>query len=156
MDTATIRVERQLPTNTSTANPASTAAVAISCTTSSIQARTNWEASLSGVMVTPAGRVLSSCGSLAGIPVTMGFQPDWVIIKNTGGSSDVVVHHPHSLGAATDDTMKFNADTNLGTGYIKALISQGFRLGTKPQVNGGTQCGGPCSYFWVAFKDGGN
>lgn len=85
----------------------------------------------------------------------VGFPPEWVIIKKTEGGSDVTVHHPLALGSSNDDTMKFNADNNLGAGYIKALISQGFRLGTKPQVNGGTQCSGPCTYFWVAFKDGG-
>lgn len=88
--------------------------------------------------------------------IAVGFRPDWVIIKNTGGTSELVVQRPLALGASNDDTMEFNADNNLGSGYIKALISQGFRLGTKPQVNGGTQCSGACTYFWVGFKDSGN
>ena len=70
MDVATIRVERQLPTNSRTAMPARQAAVTISCTTSSIEARTNVEASLSGVIVTPGGSVLSSSGIFARTPLT--------------------------------------------------------------------------------------
>ena len=71
MEVATIRVERQLPTNSRTAMPARHAAVTISCTTSAIEARTNVEASLSGVIVMPGGSVLLNCGSMARMPATM-------------------------------------------------------------------------------------
>ena len=39
IEVATMRVERQLPTNSRTVSPARAAAVTISCTTSSIEAR---------------------------------------------------------------------------------------------------------------------
>jgi hypothetical protein len=70
IESATMSVERQLPMNIRTAAPASTAAMAISTTTSPIDALTNSEASLSGVMVTPWGRALSNAGSLALTPLT--------------------------------------------------------------------------------------
>ena len=70
MEVATMRVDRQLPTNSRTASPARTAAVNISCTTSRIDAFTKPETSFSGVMVTPGGRVLSKPGSFALTPLT--------------------------------------------------------------------------------------
>ena len=70
IDAATISVERQLPTKTSTAMPASRAAITISCTTSSIEARTKFDASFSGVIVMPGGSVPSSSGSFARTPAT--------------------------------------------------------------------------------------
>ena len=69
MEVETISVERQLPTNTSTANPASTAALNISCSTLRMEAMTNPDWSLSGVMVTPGGKVCSIPGSSALMPL---------------------------------------------------------------------------------------
>ena len=46
------------------------AAVIISCTTSSTDERTKVEASESGVMVTPGGRVRRTCGMRALMPAT--------------------------------------------------------------------------------------
>ena len=70
MDAATIRVERQLPTKISTARPARIAAVTISCTTSSMEARTKFDASLNGLIEMPGGSVLRIWGSLALTPAT--------------------------------------------------------------------------------------
>ncbi len=70
IEVATISVERQEPRNSSTVSPVSTAAVSISSTTFSTELRTKEEASLIGVMVTPGGRVFSTCGILALMPST--------------------------------------------------------------------------------------
>ena len=57
IEVATINVERQLPRNSRTVRPVRIAAVIISCTTSSPESRTKPDASLSGVIFTPAGSV---------------------------------------------------------------------------------------------------
>ena len=75
----------------------------------------------------------------------IGFQPEYVIIKNhTGGKA---VHHPESLGAETDSTLYFSGDENFDDG-IQALISDGFQVGEDNTVNNNNK-----DYFWVAFKE---
>ena len=70
IEAATISVERQLSMNSSTINPASTAAVPISCTTSTIEVMTKPDWSWIGVIVMPGGKVFWICGSNALTPAT--------------------------------------------------------------------------------------
>ena len=70
MEVATISVERQEPTKSSTARPASTAAVTISWTTSFTESFTKPDWSPMTVSFTPFGSVRSRPGSLALMPAT--------------------------------------------------------------------------------------
>ncbi len=70
IEVAMISVERQEPRNSSTTRPVRQAAVTISCSTSETESRTKPDASLMGVMETPAGSVRSRPGSLALMPLT--------------------------------------------------------------------------------------
>jgi hypothetical protein len=71
IEVATINVERPEPKNSSTINPVSTAAVTISWTTSSTEARTKVEASFSAVIFTPGGNVRRISGIFAFTPDTI-------------------------------------------------------------------------------------
>jgi hypothetical protein len=70
MEVATIRVERPEPRNSRTMRPVNTAAITISRTTSSTEARTKVEASFSVVIFTPAGKVRRIKGIFALTPAT--------------------------------------------------------------------------------------
>ena len=63
----------------------------------------------------------------------VGFQPEWVVIKDGTGTSEGV-SHPTSLGTATDSSLRFKATSNLANA-IQALESDGFQVGTHSIVN---------------------
>lgn len=74
----------------------------------------------------------------------LGFQPEYVFIKQDGGQE--AVHHPASLGQSTDDTLFFLGVANLAD-RIQALIPNGFQVGTALDVNEGT-----LGYRYVAWR----
>ena len=74
----------------------------------------------------------------------LGFQPQWVVIKSTGG--DLAVHRPDSLSG--DSTQYFNNSANFSNG-IQSLDTDGFQLGTHSTVNTNST-----TYHWASFGDG--
>jgi hypothetical protein len=89
----------------------------------------------------------------------LGFQPDIVIIKvdysdlvNSNLSSAVM----RTSSMSGDNTKPLKGGQALTSGLILSLDVDGFTVGSDLRVNDATTCGGPCTYYWVAFKAGSN
>jgi hypothetical protein len=73
-----------------------------------------------------------------------GFLPEYVMIKPFAATA--AVHHPHSVGDATDQSLFFTASSDVAN-RIQALQSTGFQVGTGSEVN---QSG--VTYFAMSWK----
>src|SRR5262249_38772972 len=60
---------------------------------------------------------------------------------------------PHQRSDQMVGDASLNFQGSLGTNFIQGFPSDGFQVGSDPDVNGNTAaCGGPpCNYAWVAF-----
>ncbi len=82
-----------------------------------------------------------------------GFMPEYVAVTRAytpgqlGVQGSAAAHKPASTGIATDGTLIFDGRTNETTN-IKALLADGFRVGTHVRVNSSTA---PSTYHWAAF-----
>ncbi len=82
-----------------------------------------------------------------------GFMPEYVAVTRAytpgqlGGQGSAAAHKPASTGTATDGTLLFDARINETTN-VKALLPDGFRVGTHARVNSSTA---PSTYHWAAF-----
>jgi hypothetical protein len=76
----------------------------------------------------------------------VGFQPDVVIVK--ASTTEISVMRTSTMTG--DNTKPLSGATNLQSNRIQALQSNGFQVGTDPQVNQGG--GSPPTYYWIAFK----
>jgi hypothetical protein len=74
----------------------------------------------------------------------VGFQPEWVVVKNTAG--DGVVQHFDSQGPASDSSSFFTGNS-AGTNRIQALQPDGFQVGADNDVNNATRL-----YTFMAFR----
>ena len=74
----------------------------------------------------------------------IGFQPEWVVVKNTAG--DGVVQHFDSQGAGTDSSSVFTGKTE-ATNRIQQLQADGFQAGADNDVNGSGK-----TYTYMAFS----
>ena len=74
----------------------------------------------------------------------MGFQPEWVVVKNTAGGA--VVQHFDSQGAATDSSSFFTGNA-ANTNRIQQLQADGFQVGTDNDVNDSGR-----TYTYMAFR----
>lgn len=83
----------------------------------------------------------------------IGFQPDWVLVRKDAGSASRPLHR--SAAVLGDAALEFVENDPLGDS-IEELNADGFQVGTDTLVNSGNGCSGPCAYFYVAFRDGGN
>ena len=84
----------------------------------------------------------TTTASPAAQSVTVGFQPDVVIVK--GGSQTMVIRTSTMTGDATKD---LGATSALFTNAITAFTSTGFTIGTNAKVNTAST-----TYYWVAFR----
>ena len=90
----------------------------------------------------------------AGRVITVGFQPDIVIIKVDDGSISTPtqgVIRTSTMG----NTKEAWGSSALQAGYITALTGTGFTVGNDIRVNGRDICGlgtDPCVYYWIALK----
>jgi hypothetical protein len=80
----------------------------------------------------------------AGTPITVGFQPDVVIIKGDGGGGSAVLRTSTMTG---DNSKPMGTATALTANLVQSLDANGFTIGSDTRVN---QSG--ISYHWVAFK----
>lgn len=88
-------------------------------------------------------------GSYAGtgsdnLAVTVGFQPDWVIVKQSGTNS--AIWRTTAFPANTAAGLAGLADA---TTYIKTFTSTGFTVGTSAAVNNNGD-----TYWWIAGRTG--
>jgi hypothetical protein len=74
----------------------------------------------------------------------LGFQPEWVVVKNTAGDS--VVQHFDSQGAASDSSSFFTGDAAT-TNRIQQLQADGFQVGDDNDVNDIGR-----TYTYMAFR----
>ena len=74
----------------------------------------------------------------------VGFQPEWVVVKNTAGDS--VVQHFDSQGPTTDSSSLFKGATAV-TNRIQALQSDGFQVGNDNDTNANAKI-----YTYMAFR----
>ena len=91
---------------------------------------------------------------VAGRALTIGFQPDIVIIKADDGSISTPTE-----GVIRTSTMTGTKGAwgfaDLQPGYITALTATGFTIGNDIRVNGLNACklgAEPCVYHWIALK----
>jgi hypothetical protein len=73
----------------------------------------------------------------------VGFQPDFVIVKDTGNSEGAA----RTSSMAGDLTKPMGSLTTLQTDNIQSLDADGFTLGTNNRVNRNGR-----TYYWSAFK----
>jgi hypothetical protein len=74
----------------------------------------------------------------------VGFQPEWVVIKNTAG--DGVVQHFDSQGAASDSSSFFTGNP-ASANRIQQLQADGFQVGADNDVNDAGR-----TYTYMAFR----
>ncbi len=92
----------------------------------------------------------------AGQAISVGFQPEWVLIHADASVSYIdgspgTVHRPASMsGDLSLNIAQASTDTTSFANCIKALTSTGFEVGSDDTVNKS----GP-NYHWMAFADGG-
>ena len=93
---------------------------------------------------------LMDVGSYAGNGVDnrniagVGFQPEWVVVKNTAG--DGVVQHFDSQGPASDSSSFFTGSA-ANTNRIQQLQADGFQIGADNDVNNSGR-----TYTYMAFR----
>ncbi len=76
----------------------------------------------------------------------MGFQPEYMFIKNHSTSTKIeAVHKTASTGSTTDTTFSTINEINFTSG-IESLDSDGFQVGSDNKVNQSA-----ITYYWVAF-----
>jgi hypothetical protein len=80
-------------------------------------------------------------------PITVGFQPDFVIVKDSAGREGVA----RTSTMAGDASKPMGTATSLVADNIQSLTATGFTIGTSNRVN---QAGR--TYHWTAFKANGS
>lgn len=96
---------------------------------------------------------------LTGAITGIGFQPDVVIIKvdySDPVDSDLSAAVMRTSSMTGDNSKPLKGGQALTSNLIQSLDSDGFTIGDDLRVNGATTCGGPCSYYWVAFRGNAN
>ena len=73
----------------------------------------------------------------------LGFQPDYIVVKQRNGTNRAVMRHK-DLGG--DNTLPF-IENSAAANCIQSVTSDGFTVGTDNRVNGNT-----LTYMWFAFK----
>ncbi len=142
IEVATINVERPEPRNNSTTRPVNTAAITISCTTSSTEARTKVEASFSAVIFTPAGNVCRIWGIFALTPATtasVDASPALSISSNTAccprTSTELVCGGPPRYTWATSPTVTIAPPTFLiGSASNEATLTGDALVSTRKSI----------------------
>jgi len=97
-------------------------------------------------------------GAASHIRNDVGFFPEWVIIKQYPDATTPINTRPWttksaSTGVGTDGALRFSGGSpgSLIPNSIESLRPLGFELGFEARVNSAAECGGPCTYHWVAF-----
>ena len=83
--------------------------------------------------------------------MSLGFQPDIVIIKADNAATEGIIR---TSTMATGSRPIWNGSVLLANN-ITSLDANGFTVGSDIRVNGLNVCGGggaPCEYYWTAFK----
>jgi len=86
--------------------------------------------------------------------VGLGFRPNVVLVKvdYTNATPSLGYAVLRSSTMTGDNTKPLIDPTALTANLIQSLDGDGFTLGNAENVNGLGTCGGPCTYYWVAFK----
>jgi hypothetical protein len=90
----------------------------------------------------------SGNGGGSNISITIGFQPDAVIIKASTAQHTVM----RTATMPSNATKQLAALNALQANHIVSLDANGFTVGTQAEVNGGSAN----TYYWMAFKDTGD
>lgn len=77
--------------------------------------------------------------------ITVGFQPDWVIVKNGSTTNPAILRTTSFVG----DSSASLANSSPAADQIQSFTSTGFTVGTAAHVNGSGN-----TFWWVAGKTG--
>jgi hypothetical protein len=81
-------------------------------------------------------------------PITgLGFKPEYVIDGTTSAAFS-----PHQKSDKMAAGMSANFASAFAANMVQNLLTDGFEVGTDPDVNGNGSCGGACTYTWAAFN----
>jgi outer membrane protein assembly factor BamB len=84
----------------------------------------------------------------------VGFSPEGVLVKKfpNGSIERSWSNKPASTGVGVDASFRFaDSPGALFNNAIQALRPNGFQVGSHDRVNSALDCGGPCTYHWIAF-----